>query len=131
MSFIGSFLGKIFGTSIAEPITAAKNLIKSLYLTNAEKAEYRNTLDQLQAEVCKVEAAHSSCFVAGARAALIWICVICLAFCWIPQYGAAGYFWIKGCMLHHALIPFPLNIDKLFEMITSLLGLGMIHKYTK
>ena len=131
MSFIGNLLGKVFGTSIAEPINAAKGLIKSLYLTTAEKAEQRNTLNQLQAEVCKIEAAHTSWFVAGARAALIWVCVICLALYWIPQYGVGGYFWIKGFFFHHAYIPFPLNADKLFEMITSLLGLGVIHKLTK
>ena len=131
MSFIGKFLGNIFGTSIAEPVTAVKDLIKSLYLTDAKKTEYRNTLDQLQAQVCKIEAANPNKFVSGARAALIWICAICLAFYWIPQYGIGSFFWVKGCILHHALISFPLNVDKLFEMITSLLGLGVIHKFTK
>lgn len=131
MSFIGNLLGKIFGTSIAEPINAANGLIKSLYLTTAQKAQHRQTLDQLQAEVCKIEAAQPSSFVSGARAALIWICAISLALYWLPQYSFGAYFWVKMCIIKQTMLPFPLDATKLFELIGSLLGLGVIHKITK
>lgn len=131
MAIIGNLLKKIFGISVAEPINAAKGLIKSLYLTNAQKSQYRNTLDQLQGQISLIEAVHPSRFVAGARAALIWICAISLALYWLPQYSLGAYFWIKICLIKQAMLPFPLDATKLFELIGSLLGLGVIHKITK
>lgn len=131
MSFIGNLLGKVFGTSVAEPINAAKELIKSLYLTTAEKAEQRNTLDQLQAEVCKVEAAHANWFVAGARPALIWVCVAALAIYWIPQYSLASFFFVRDTLIQGHLVAYQLSAETLFKLIGSLIGLGVIHKLTK
>lgn len=72
--------------------------------------------------------------VAEATAAIIWICAVTLAIFWIPQYITADVFWIKNCIAQGHIVKFPLDIDKLFEMICSLLGLsglGIIHKLVK
>jgi hypothetical protein len=133
-TLIGTILGKLFGNSVAEPVKNIKGLVNSLVLTAAERAKYQNTLDKINAETCKIEAAHPNNLIAGARAAIIWICAIVLAIYWVPQYGLATFFWVKGSIAHGALLNYPLDATKLFEMIASLLGLGglgLLHKLIK
>jgi hypothetical protein len=63
--------------------------------------------------------------IADATAAIIWICAICLGVFWIVQYIFADYMWIKDCLAHNKMMPFPLDTQKLFEMIYSFLGVGV------
>lgn len=61
-----------------------------------------------------------------ARAAVVWVCAICLAVFWIVQYLFADYMWIKACLHHNAIVPFPLDDQKLLDLLYSVLGLGVI-----
>jgi hypothetical protein len=134
LGIFGTIFTKLFGNSVAEPAKNIKSLVNNIVLTQAEKARYQHILDKINAETCKIEASHPNNLISGARAAIIWICAIVLAIYWVPQYGVATYFWIKGCIIHGGLINYPLSAEKLFEMIASLLGLGtlgFLHKIFK
>jgi len=134
LNILGVVFSKLFGNSVSEPVKNIQGLVESMVLTRAEQDKYQNTLDKINAETCKIEATHPNNLIAGARAAIIWICAIALAIYWIPQYGLATFFWVKGSIMHGALLAYPLDATKLFEMIASLLGLGslgLLHKLFK
>ncbi len=72
--------------------------------------------------------------ISDARASVIFLCVICLAISWIIQYVVADFFWIRGCIAHNGLVPFPLKDEKLFHLIYAMVGLGgvgFVHKLIK
>jgi len=69
--------------------------------------------------------------IADARAALIWICAASLAIYWIPQYSLASWFFVIDSIREGHIVAFQIDVNKLFELIGSLLGLGFIHRITK
>lgn len=69
-----------------------------------------------------------------ARASVIWVCVVCVAIYWVVQYVVADIFWIKACIAHNSIVKFPLDDKKLFDLLYSVLGIGVagaIHKFIK
>ena len=76
-----SFLSKLFTSTAAEPIEAVGNVLDKLFTSDEEKLDKKVVLERLlqqprlvQAEINKVQAAHRSTFVAGARPFLMWVC---------------------------------------------------------
>lgn len=71
-------------------------------------------------ETNKVEASHSSIFVAGWRPAIGWVCALALAF----QYLVRP-FWIWIIAIKFPDLPAPPTLDgMLWELIMGMLGLG-------
>ena len=142
------WLGKLMGTApagmvgeaaggfIGEAISAAakiKTLITGKLSPEAELEvnklleEHNFQLQQSQAEINKVQAAHPSVFVAGARPAAILVCVFGLAFQtmlyplmnWIALIAGADF------------APPVLDTDTLIGLLVGLLGLGVYRTYEK
>lgn len=118
MSFIGKFIGKVFGSSIAEPINAISDLLDRITLTDAQKAEANHALALLNA---------GSSPINKAKAFLIVICDVCMALYWIPQIVIADYFWVKECFVAGALIPCKFDPTEIIALLLSALGLTLIH----
>lgn len=80
----------------------------------------------------KIETCNKNNAMNDARASVIWACLIVLLICWIPQYLFADIIWIKACLHHKGVVPFPLSDKKLLDLIYSMCGLGIagaIHKF--
>lgn len=109
INFLGIVLNKVFGGKSKNTESDSDN--RNTY-------EFKNTNNAM----------------ADARASVIWICVIVVAIYWVPQYVFADFMWIKACLAHNALVPFPVDDKKLFDLLYSILGLGVvgaIHKLIK
>jgi hypothetical protein len=103
---------------------------------NAEKMAFAEALragEQLaaegQREINKIEAAHPSMFVAGARPSLLWICNACIALYYIPMFVIGAVMWFTtfwqscghaaGCYIP----PKPeLGIAEIMALTATLLG---------
>lgn len=122
-------------------VTTVGKLADDLITTDKERLEaeleaYRAETDRLsgQIEINKVEAQHSSIFVAGWRPASGWICVLALAYQFIlypllvwgwSAMQAAG--WIPG-----GLTPPPLlDVEALMVLITGMLGIAGARSFEK
>ncbi len=79
----------------------------------------------------KIETSNKNNAMNDARASVIWICVVVVAIYWIPQYLFADFMWIKMCLHHNAIVPFPLKDKKLFDLLYSMLGLGVVGAFHK
>lgn len=80
-----------------------------------------------QTEINKVEAAHSSLFVAGWRPAIGYVCCAGLAYTFVlaPVLTWALALWAPGT-------PLPvIETDHLFELVLAMLGLGGLRTFEK
>lgn len=80
-----------------------------------------------QAEINKIEASHSSLFVAGWRPFIGWVCGAGLAWAFVVAPFAA---WMLVA-LEIKQTPPQLQIDYLLEMVVALLGLGGLRTFEK
>lgn len=124
MSGIGT-LAKDLRAAITgkEPINAEKAAELALKVQELEQrsVEAENTLVVAQAEISKVEASSSRFWVSGARPFIIWIGGVVIAYVYIitPLLKAAG-------------VAAPeVNLNELWPVITSVLGLGAYRTYEK
>jgi hypothetical protein len=93
--------------------------------TMAQKHAHENAIAQI--EVNKVEAQHSSIFVAGWRPFIAWCCGIglCYNFILYPLL-----LWIVA-FYQINMTPPPLFSDNLMELVMGILGLGAMRTYEK
>lgn len=83
--------------------------------------------DQAQMEVNKVEAAHSSIFVAGWRPFIGWVCGLALAFEFLVRPIAQ---W--GLLIAEKTTILPvLDTAALYPILMGMLGLGTLRTYEK
>lgn len=130
-----SFIGKILGSTAAEPIEAIGNVFDKLFTSDDEREQAKAVLAKLaqqphilQAEINKIEAQHRSVFVAGWRPFIGWVCGSALAYSFIVRDLVA---W--GLAVHDpALQPPPeLAMEHLITVLVSLLGLGGLRSLEK
>ena len=80
-----------------------------------------------QVEVNKIEAAHSSVFVAGWRPAIGWVCAAALAWAFIVAPVAT---WGMAVFGVRETLP-AIGSDNLFELVLAMLGLGGLRTFEK
>jgi roadblock/LC7 domain-containing protein len=80
-----------------------------------------------QVEVNKVEAAHSSVFVAGWRPSIGWVCAAGLAWAFVVAPIASWALVVLGIRAELPTIQF----DHLFELVLAMLGIGGLRTFEK
>ena len=124
-----SFFSKLFGSAAATPIGAVFKGLDSL-VTSDEEREQLNLLklkalqepDKLQVELNKIEAQHSSVFVAGWRPAIGWVCAIGLTFPFI----------VNPCIQWATGEAGPaLPMEEIVTLVMAMLGLGSLRTVEK
>jgi hypothetical protein len=80
-----------------------------------------------QVEVNKVEAAHSSVFVAGWRPSIGWVCAAGLAWAFVLAPVASWALMVLGIKAELPAIQF----DHLFELVLAMLGIGGLRTFEK
>ncbi len=119
-------------------VPALGTLIDRLIPDKAEAEKARNQLEaQLvtaaneaalaQVEVNKVEAAHSSVFVAGWRPSIGWVCAAGLAWAFVAAPIAS---WALVAFNIKAELP-AIQFDHLFELVLAMLGIGGLRTFEK
>lgn len=86
-----------------------------------------NEAAMAQVEVNKIEAAHSSVFVAGWRPAIGWVCAAALAWAFIVAPVATWGMAVAGVK---ETLP-AIGTDNLFELVLAMLGLGGLRTFEK
>lgn len=122
-------LTTIFGSGIAAPIDAIGKIINECYTSDGEKLDKKIILERiaqkpalLQSEINKIQAAHRSIFVAGARPAMMWICNIGLGYAFIVNPTIQ---WLTG-------MPGPqLPTKIMMDLVIGMLGLGALRTVEK
>jgi hypothetical protein len=78
------------GGGIKEPVEAVGSVLDSLFTSKEEKLNLEIVKERLaqkpamiQSEINKVQAAHRSMFVAGARPFLMWVCGVGFAYAFL------------------------------------------------
>lgn len=124
------FLKNIFSATATEPINAVGNVLDNLFTSDDERLtheEVKLRLEQkpnmAQAEINKVQAAHRSTFVAGARPFLMWVCGLGFLFAFVinpvlqwlaPEFGSPE-----------------LPLDVMLELTLAMLGLAGLRTFEK
>jgi hypothetical protein len=80
-----------------------------------------------QVEVNKIEAAHSSVFVAGWRPSIGWVCAAGLAWAFVLAPIASWALVVLGIKAELPAIQF----DYLFELVLAMLGIGGLRTFEK
>lgn len=79
--------------------------------------------DLAQIEVNKIEAGHSSIFVAGWRPAIGWVCAGCIALYFGLQILVGQALWVWACIQAGTLVERPeLGMAEIFALTAILLG---------
>lgn len=86
-----------------------------------------NEAAMAQVEVNKIEAGHSSVFVAGWRPAIGWVCAAALAWAFIVAPVAT---WGMAAFGVRETLP-AIVTDNLFELVLAMLGLGGLRTFEK
>ncbi len=86
-----------------------------------------NAAAMAQVEVNKVEAAHSSVFVAGWRPSIGWVCAAGLAWAFVLAPIASWALVVLGIK---AELP-AIHTDYLLELVLAMLGIGGLRTYEK
>jgi hypothetical protein len=98
----------------------------------AELIQAANQESMAQIEVNKIEAAHSSIFVAGWRPFIGWVCGISLALLYIPTAVIGTALWAWACIEAGALVPRPeLGTAEVIALVLSLLGMSTLRSREK
>jgi hypothetical protein len=119
-------------------LPALGTLIDRLIPDKAEAEKARNQLEaqlvtaanaaaMAQVEVNKVEAAHSSVFVAGWRPSIGWVCAAGLAWTFVVAPVASWALMVLGIRAELPAIQF----DHLFELVLAMLGIGGLRTFEK
>jgi hypothetical protein len=80
-----------------------------------------------QVEVNKIEAGHSSVFVAGWRPSIGWVCAAGLAWAFVVAPVASWALMVMGIKAELPAIQF----DHLFELVLAMLGIGGLRTFEK
>jgi hypothetical protein len=86
-----------------------------------------NAAAMAQVEVNKVEAGHSSVFVAGWRPSIGWVCAAGLAWAFVVAPIASWALMVLGIKAELPAIQF----DHLFELVLAMLGIGGLRTFEK
>jgi len=98
----------------------------------AELIRASNEAALAQVEVNKIEAAHSSVFVAGWRPAIGWVCAAAMALYYIPMALVGTGLWAWACIQAGVIVPRPeMGIVEIIGLVTSLLGMGTLRTTEK
>lgn len=85
-----------------------------------------------QVEVNKIEAGHSSVFVAGWRPFIGWVCGAALALYYIPMFIIGMGLWVWACLEAGAMVPRPeLGVAEIIGLVMAMLGLGGLRTFEK
>ena len=91
-----------------------------------------NEAAMAQVEVNKIEAGHSSVFVAGWRPAIGWVCAASMGLYYIPMAVMGTGLWVWACIEAGALVPRPeLGTGEIIGLVISLLGMGSLRTTEK
>ena len=86
-----------------------------------------NAAAMAQVEVNKIEAAHSSVFVAGWRPSIGWVCAAGLAWAFVLAPIAS---WVLVVLGIKAELP-AIHTDYLLELVLAMLGIGGLRTFEK
>jgi len=86
-----------------------------------------NAAAMAQVEVNKIEAGHSSVFVAGWRPSIGWVCAAGLAWAFVVAPVASWALMVLGIKAELPAIQF----DHLFELVLAMLGIGGLRTFEK
>jgi hypothetical protein len=86
-----------------------------------------NAAAMAQVEVNKIEAGHSSVFVAGWRPSIGWVCAAGLAWAFVVAPVASWALMVMGIRADLPAIQF----DHLFELVLAMLGIGGLRTFEK
>ena len=143
MSILGTIFGNLVGSATASGVATAANGLGDAAIkirqaitndiTADKKAEIELELVKIEAaaalaqnEVNKIEASSGSLFVAGARPAAMWVCVIGLAYSFLAQ---PVFSWLS---VNFGIISPPvIDSDTLLTLIMGMLGLGTMRTFEK
>ena len=115
-------------TSIIDRVVPDKNAAKKAKLDmQKELTTAFNKANLAQIETNKIQAAHPSIFVSGARPAIMWICAFGLGWQFVFQPVA-----VWGLALTDAGVALPIiETEGLMSLTLALLGLGGMRSFEK
>ncbi len=133
-----SILSKLLGSGAVSTIGGIANVIDQFVETSDEKRAFEQVMLRMQqepakaqAEINKIEAAHSTIFVAGWRPFIGWVCGVSLGIYFIPQFALGTYLWFRMSIAANELLAYPVDGAKLFELVLAMLGMGALRTYEK
>lgn len=126
MGLVQKFLGK--GPDL---VKAFGDAVDKVTTTDEERAVAANIRAEMQMEINKLEAQHTSLYVAGWRPAIGWVCSFSLAIYFIPQFVIGTIFWTLECIAAKGVVPYPLSVEGLMELVLGMLGLAGLRTYEK
>ena len=112
---------------VAGIIDKVADKIDDFTLDKAEKAELIQEINKAQLEVNKVEAGHTSLFVAGWRPFVGWTCGIALCYHFVLQPFLVFLLYSSGYQMDLPVF----DMTTLTTILMGLLGLGGLRSYEK
>lgn len=112
---------------LAKPIDAVGNLYttdKARIDAETRLTESENKIPLAQIENNKVSSLSSNLFNSAWQPAIGWTAGFCVFLYWVPQLVVANYIWACQCLVNHALMPFPILPDQIYNLVWLLFGFG-------
>ena len=126
LGLLGSLLP--VATSIIDKVVPDKNAAKKAKLDmEKELTTAFNKANLAQIETNKIQAAHPSIFVSGARPAIMWICAFGLGWQFVFQPVAV---WVLALSASDVVLPI-IETEGLMSLTLALLGLGGMRSFEK
>ncbi|MCX7369859.1 MAG: 3TM-type holin [Alphaproteobacteria bacterium] len=121
-------LGEILDRIIPDSAEAERVRVKM----EAELLQAANQESLAQIEVNKIEAAHSSIFVAGWRPFIGWVCGVCLALYYGVQILIGSALWVWASVNAGSLVERPeLGLAEIIGLTGVLLGGASLRTFEK
>jgi len=127
-------------TSDKERMALDNEAAKAAQDFNIKLAQMDTDLALGQDKIQEIEAASTNWFIAGARPAAMWVCVLVLFMVYVPKAAVLTAFWAYGVYLAQtgqaatlpALPPFPeLGAGEVMGLMSAMLGLGGLRTFEK
>lgn len=138
-AWLAKNVGEAAGVAAGGVIDAIGGVIDKVFTSDEEREAARAMLeklrqrpDELQVELNKIEAAHSSVFVAGWRPAIGWVCALSLAVYYVPRFVLGTLFWVYASWQAEAMLPLPeMGIQEVLGLCGSMLGMAWMRTHEK
>lgn len=125
-----SLISGIIGESISKPIESMGNVASKFVVTEKDRMNYDQIMSEMQTKIDSIEAQNNS-FLGSWRGGLGWVCVLCIAAYYLPQFAIADYVWLRDCLGQGHMIPYPIDADSIFHLVCLLLGFGAYRSFEK
>jgi hypothetical protein len=135
---MSNWVSQLFSSGASSVIDSVGNAGDKLFTSDQDRLKFKNEFEEIKQKpmlmqaMANITAASSRhWFTSGGRPALLWVAGMGLFFFFPVRYAVGTYIWAKLSLQADVMLPYPFLGAGLMELVSMLLGLGVLRTIEK